>query len=210
MRRINQEATINSNSLGYHGWVVLALLAAMLSGSVAGAAEPATTDLPHRTLLVSLADRKLALIEEGRLAKVYDVAVGKPWTPSPTGKLHIVNKIVGPTYYHHGQVIRPGRSNPLGPRWIGLSRSGYGIHGTNDPPSIGKAASHGCFRMRTADVEELFARVQVGDAVDIHRAHDEAVSRFFPESSRKVPPSKAAVPSRTSAAMVITAIAGEL
>ena len=43
---------------------------------------------------------------------------------------------------------------------MGLSITGYGIHGTNEPRSIGKAASHGCIRMRQADLEELFDLVQ--------------------------------------------------
>ena len=44
---------------------------------------------------------------------------------------------------------------------------GYGIHGTNAPGSIGKAASHGCIRMRNRDVEELFAMVGVGVTVEL-------------------------------------------
>ena len=45
---------------------------------------------------------------------------------------------------------------------MGLSAKGYGIHGTNVPSSIGKAASHGCVRMRRQDLEELFEMVMVG------------------------------------------------
>jgi lipoprotein-anchoring transpeptidase ErfK/SrfK len=50
---------------------------------------------------------------------------------------------------------------------MGLSAKGYGIHGTNAPKSIGKAASHGCIRMRKADLEELFELVSVGVVVEI-------------------------------------------
>jgi len=63
--------------------------------------------------------------------------------------------------------VAPGPANPLGTRWMGLGYKGYGIHGTNRPHSIGKAASHGCIRMRNHDVEELFELVQVGDPVDL-------------------------------------------
>jgi len=55
----------------------------------------------------------------------------------------------------------------VGTRWIGLSEHGYGIHGTNAPGSIGKNASHGCIRLRNADVEQLFKLVAVGDEVEI-------------------------------------------
>ncbi len=122
---------------------------------------------PRNELVISLADRKLALIEDGEVVKVYAVAVGKATTPSPAGHFKIVNRIVKPTYYHKGVVIGPGRGNPLGNRWMGLDRKGYGIHGTNEPHSIGYAASHGCIRMGKRDVEDLFSRVQVGDSVEI-------------------------------------------
>ena len=48
---------------------------------------------------------------------------------------------------------------------MGLNKQGYGIHGTNEPKSIGKAASHGCIRMAKADLEEFYALVAVGDTV---------------------------------------------
>jgi lipoprotein-anchoring transpeptidase ErfK/SrfK len=210
MRRINQAGTSKLNNLRYARSIVLAMLGALLSGSGALAAEPTTTTPARRTLIVSLPDRKLALVEDGRLAKVYDIAVGAPWSPSPTGDLHVINKVVRPTYYHRGVVIGPGRRCPIGPRWIGLSRPGYGIHGTNEPRSIGKAASHGCLRMRNDEVQELFTLVQVGDAVEIHRSRDEVVSRFFPEGSREVRPAKSASPARQAAALVSAAMAEEL
>jgi len=60
-----------------------------------------------------------------------------------------------------------------------LSRKGYGIHGTNDPRSIGKRASHGCVRMRNRDVEDLFARVGVGDVVELHGERDAELAQIF-------------------------------
>jgi lipoprotein-anchoring transpeptidase ErfK/SrfK len=120
-----------------------------------------------RKLVISIPDRKIALIEDGRVVKVYPVAVGKASTPSPYGTFHIASRVVNPTWYHPGKVVGPGPANPLGTRWMGLGFKGYGIHGTNRPSSIGKAASHGCIRMRIADVEALFALVQVGDEVDL-------------------------------------------
>jgi L,D-transpeptidase ErfK/SrfK len=138
------------------------LLAIPAAASVEVFAEDAT-----RRLVISIPDRKLALIEDGRVVKVYPVAVGKNATPSPSGSFHIVSRVPFPTWYQPGKVIGPGPSNPLGTRWMGLGFKGYGIHGTNAPRSIGKAASHGCIRMRKHDVEELFEQVQVGDEVDL-------------------------------------------
>lgn len=126
-----------------------------------------TRQIVSRQIVVSLADRKLALVEDGEVKKVYPVAIGKATTPSPTGSFTIVNRVTNPTYYHPGQVVEPGPQNPLGTRWIGLNQKGYGIHGTNAPKSIGKAASHGCIRMAKKDLEELFEIVRPGDVVEI-------------------------------------------
>lgn len=121
----------------------------------------------HKRVIVSIRDRKLALLDEGRLVKTYSIAVGAEESPSPTGEFKIVSKVTDPTYYRPGVVITPGPDNPLGNRWLGLDRAHLGIHGTNEPQSIGRAASHGCIRMSKRDVEELFSLAQVGDTVDI-------------------------------------------
>ena len=60
-----------------------------------------------------------------------------------------------------------GPENPLGARAIYLGSSIYRIHGTNEPSSIGKAASSGCIRMLNADVAELFQHVKVGATVTV-------------------------------------------
>jgi lipoprotein-anchoring transpeptidase ErfK/SrfK len=132
-----------------------------------------------RRILVSIPDRKLALIENGGVKKIYPVAVGKESTPSPSGSFRIVTRVANPTYYHAGKIVPPGPANPVGTRWMGLSEHGYGIHGTNAPGSIGKAASHGCIRMARADLEQLFAQVQLGDAVEIRAERDEETSAIF-------------------------------
>ena len=79
----------------------------------------------------------------------------------------IINRVQHPTWYGPSGVVPPGKNNPLGSRWMGLSMKGYGIHGTNVPSSIGKAASHGCIRMRQTDLEELFELVTVGTIVEL-------------------------------------------
>jgi lipoprotein-anchoring transpeptidase ErfK/SrfK len=120
-----------------------------------------------RRIVVSVPDKRLILVENDRVVKVYRVATGAAATPSPSGSYRVAQRVSDPTYYHPGKVIAAGPENPLGSRWIGLDTQGYGIHGTNEPDSIGHAASHGCIRMRNADVKDLFERVQEGDAVEI-------------------------------------------
>ena len=137
------------------------------------------TPVPTRVILVSLQDRRLALIEDGQVLKIYRVAVGRETTPSPTGTFILQDRVVNPTYYHEGKVIPPGPQNPVGTRWMGLSKAGYGIHGTNEPRSIGKAASHGCIRMGRRDLEDLFAQVRAGDTVEILGDRNDETAAVF-------------------------------
>ncbi len=132
-----------------------------------------------RQIVISIPDRQLALLEDDQLVKTYPIAVGATHTPSPDGEFEIINHAIDPVYRHNGKEIAPGKDNPLGTRWMGLSLKGYGIHGTNAPRSIGKAASHGCFRMGRADVEDLYSRVKVGDHVTIRRERDAFIARIF-------------------------------
>lgn len=148
-----------------HGQFSRLLAAVMLAAAQSHAAEnPAST----QRIVVSILDRKLALVEYGAVVKTYDIAVGKATTPSPTGTFEVINRVANPTWYGpNKKVVGPGKANPVGTRWMGLSAKGYGIHGTNHPDSIGKAASKGCIRMRNADVEELFELVRVGAVVEL-------------------------------------------
>lgn len=181
MRRVNGNTGEGSRS----GWqarlhaiaVVMVLAAAEAFAQDQAQAEKASE--ARREVIISIADRKLALLEDGEIVKVYSVAVGKPSTPSPSGEFTVVNRLTAPTYYHKGQVIPAGPANPLGNRWIGLSQKGYGIHGTNQPRSIGKAASHGCIRMAKADLEELFEILRPGDTVSIRSERDEQIAQIF-------------------------------
>ena len=161
-----------------------ALVILALSATAASAQESTKTSgdaktQTERRLLVSIPDYKLAVIENGQLVKVYDVAVGASASPSPGGEFQIAQRLENPTYYKPGVVIGPGASNPLGPRWIGLNVKGFGIHGTNRPDSIGHNASHGCIRLRNRDIEDLFARVKVGDHVSLVAQRSEEVARIF-------------------------------
>lgn len=156
------------------------------------AAAPATQAIePSRLIVVSLEDRRLALIEDGQVKQVYTVAVGKDSTPSPTGTFTIVRRVANPSYTHDGQVIPPGPDNPVGTRWMGLSKPGYGIHGTNAPHSIGKAASHGCIRMARGDLENLYAQVHTGDTVEIIGQRDAQTIAIFGVQDSPIAPAAA-------------------
>lgn len=144
----------------------------MIAGAEASAED-------RKRIVISIPDRKLVLMSGGRVLKVYDVAVGKAATPSPEGEFRIATRVPNPTWYGPGKIVGPGKENPLGTRWMGLGYRGYGIHGTNAPSSIGKAASHGCIRMRQHDVEELFGMVDVGTVVELHGERPQVLAMIY-------------------------------
>ena len=120
------------------------------------------------SIVINIPQRQLYLFAKGSLQKIYPIAVGKRDTPTPVGRVKIINKLVNPTWHPKGkEPVPPGPNNPLGHRWLGLSIPGYGIHGNNRPSSIGTAVSLGCIRMYNPDVEELFKIVAVGTTVDL-------------------------------------------
>jgi len=141
--------------------------------------ESAANVTRKRQIVISIPDRRLAVLESGAVVRIYPIAVGSTRTPSPDGDFVIINRAKDPTYRHGDAEIAPGKDNPLGSRWMGLSLKGYGIHGTNMQNSIGKASSHGCFRMRKKDVEELYTLMQVGDAVTVRRERDAMIAQVF-------------------------------
>jgi L,D-transpeptidase-like protein len=166
-------------------WAVMVGAAIVLTGQARGpaaAAAESTSIQPvqvKRTIVVSIEDRKLALLEDGQVKRVYTVAVGKTSTPSPVGAFEIQRRVRSPVYQHDGKVIPPGPANPVGTRWMGLTIKGYGIHGTNEPKSIGKASSHGCIRMARKDLEEMYELVRVGDAVELIGQRNEETAQLF-------------------------------
>jgi lipoprotein-anchoring transpeptidase ErfK/SrfK len=182
----------------------LSVLLIFPSAALAQTDVPANSNSPKpsRRVLVSIPDRKLAILENGNVVRTFRVAVGAPLSPSPTGKFRIVSRLKDPTYYHTGVIIPPGEDNPIGPRWLGLNQKGYGIHGTNEPKSIGKAASHGCIRMRNRDIEQFYQLVSVGDAVEIRGERDEEIAQVFDQADAVVATASvtAAPPEVTNAA----------
>jgi len=157
-------------------------LAAITSVVLMATAEALAQDTPARParrIVVSLEDRKLAVLEADRVLKIFPTAVGAPASPTPVGVYKIITTIPDPTWYGPGKVIGPGKNNPIGTRWLGLSAKGYGIHGTNTPSSIGKNASHGCVRLRNRDIEELFGMVAVGDQVELYGERTPEIARIF-------------------------------
>jgi lipoprotein-anchoring transpeptidase ErfK/SrfK len=105
---------------------------------------------------ISTLRHQLKLFDGNRLIKDYPIAGGKMLSPTPFGTYTIVNKQSNP-------------GGPFGVLWMGLPKPHYGIHGINNPASIGRNVSHGCIRMHNHDVLELSSRVPIGTRVVIHK-----------------------------------------
>ena len=133
------------------------------------------------TIIIELDTRHLYLVEAGGTAMRYGIAVGKEgfgWT----GTTRLARKAAWPRWNPPAEMIerKPelaeytdgmdgGPENPIGARALYLHKGGrdtlYRIHGTNNPTSIGRAASSGCFRMINQDVIDLYNRVGTGGKV---------------------------------------------
>ena len=121
----------------------------------------------------------LGVFEAEKLIAAYPVTIGSAHNTSPIGdwKVRGISKL--PTFRYdkemleHGErsgnfyMLPPGPRNPVGVMWISLNKKGIGIHGTNDPGSIGRAASHGCIRLANWDVVRLATKIKTGDNVSI-------------------------------------------
>ncbi len=108
------------------------------------------------SITINTQAHSLTLFRDNKVYRTYTVAVGKPSTPTPKGTFRIVNRALNP-------------GGPFGVRWLGLNapNGDYGIHGTNNPSSIGKSVSNGCIRMYNNQVIELSNLVPIGTTVKI-------------------------------------------
>jgi lipoprotein-anchoring transpeptidase ErfK/SrfK len=127
-------------------------------------------------ILVNRETNTLRLYSTTKLVRTFRVATGQSIYPTPMGIFKIVQKEMNPWWYPPTydawakglKPVPPGPDNPLGTRWMGLSVPGVGIHGTDEPTSIGYSESHGCIRMQVPDAEWLFTHVTVGTPVVIN------------------------------------------
>jgi hypothetical protein len=126
-------------------------------------------------VVIDLSDRQLyvyAQRESKTAIAQYDVAIGQDGWETPPGRYLIEAMQTSPAWQHPltQEIIPPGPGNPLGAAWISfLTTENYslGIHGTLDESLMGQAVSHGCVRMRNADIQALYAKVALGWPLDV-------------------------------------------
>lgn len=129
---------------------------------------PAARDA-STSIVLNLPERILYLYRGGAVVKYWGVAIGEDMYPTPTGNFSIMAKEKNPTWepprWLGKKAVPPGPDNPLGDRWMQITPDMVGIHGTNDPTSIGGVASLGCVRLYPEAIHELYDQVGVGTRV---------------------------------------------
>ena len=123
--------------------------------------------------------KMLGVYEGGAVVAAYPVTIGSAETKSPVGNWKVRGIAKMPTFRYDKKMLQkgqrssdfkmlpPGPNNPVGVIWIALNKKGIGLHGTDDPDSIGRVASHGCVRLANWDIVRLAAKVKNGVDVSI-------------------------------------------
>jgi len=145
------------------------------------ASTPAQSAAPRNvSTKVDTKTNMLGVFEAEKLIAAYPVTIGSAHTASPIGEWKVRGIAKLPRFRYdkemleHGKrsgdfyMLPPGPRNPVGVMWVALNKKGIGIHGTNDPASIGRAVSHGCIRLANWDVVRLATKIKAGDNVSIH------------------------------------------
>ena len=139
-------------------------------------------DAPRKGIVVNLAAMRLFQFKgdsKSLAVSTYPVGVGTEERPSPTGQMHVERKTTRPTWHVPASIaedhrkkgdplpaeVPPGPQNPLGEYALYLSKSGYLIHGTNKPASIGLRATNGCMRLYPENMKKLYEDTPVNTPV---------------------------------------------
>jgi lipoprotein-anchoring transpeptidase ErfK/SrfK len=145
------------------------------------ASTPGESGAPRNvSIKIDTKTNMLGVFQNEKLIAAYAVTIGSAQTASPIGEWKVRGIAKLPRFRYdkemlkHGErsgnfyMLPPGPRNPVGVMWIALNKKGIGIHGTDDPDSIGRAVSHGCIRLANWDVVRLATKIKAGDNVSIH------------------------------------------
>lgn len=133
---------------------------------------PAQDAFAPLRLMIKLSERRVYIYQREQVKTSFPIAIGRSGWETPTGKYTVIQMQQDPIWQHPftGELVPPGRDNPLGARWIGFWTDGtnyIGFHGTPNEESVGQPASHGCVRMYNQDVIKLFEMVRMGTTVEV-------------------------------------------
>ncbi len=127
-------------------------------------------------IVINIAEMRLYyFLKSIKMVRTYPIGIGDEGWFSPEGTCFVAEKRKNPTWYipkslqekYQMKTMPPGPDNPLGDYWLGLSFSGYGIHGTNFPWAIGRLVTHGCIRLYPEDIEKFFPMVPIKTPVEL-------------------------------------------
>ena len=148
------------------GW--LGVLSERVPGRVGWIpADAAELLLEPWSLRIDLSDRRITVSHDDKVVRRIRTAIGAPGTPTPTGRFAVTDtlRLVGEGPYGCCAIALTARQRNIPQGWTGGDR--VAIHGTNEPSSIGRAASSGCLRAAEEDLRWLLARIPLGSHVRI-------------------------------------------
>jgi len=133
-------------------------------------------DPPWKGLVINVPEMQLYdFTRKGEEPEVFAIAIGDSIDPSLVGSFKIGAKRANPAWHvpksilaerpELPPVVPPGPDNPLGPFWMTIGATSYGIHGSNNEWSIGREATHGCIRLYNDQIERLFHRTKPGTPI---------------------------------------------
>jgi len=130
---------------------------------------------PRKGLVINVPEMRLYDFTRGGEPGVYAIAIGDEMDPSLVGEFRVGAKRRNPAWTVPAAIRRekpelpavvpPGDDNPLGDHWMTIGSTTYGIHGTNNPWSIGRTATHGCIRLYDDQLAGLYDRVPSGTPI---------------------------------------------
>lgn len=133
----------------------------------------------NRKVFVNLQERMLEVYDHQNMIAAFPITPGSSSIPAPRGNWKVIVMASMPYFRHDEKMLNegiqstnfhqlpPGPNSPVGVMWMGLNRRGIGLHGTSNPETIGRAASHGCIRLANWDAVRLSSLVSVGTPVTI-------------------------------------------
>jgi lipoprotein-anchoring transpeptidase ErfK/SrfK len=126
-------------------------------------------------VIVNKSKNELAFINDDKVQTVISVGTGKTQDLTPEGLFTVTVKAKDP-YYRRSNIPGGDPANPLGVRWIGFDAKGtdgriYGIHGTNQPESVGHYVSNGCIRTQNEVITSLFPLIPLGTKILVISSH---------------------------------------
>lgn len=134
---------------------------------------------PTRSVEVTVDERMLRVREQDKVIAAFPLTAGSDHLPAPPGEWKVESIVTLPFFRRDEQLLKegtrgeealtlpPGPRNPVGVVWMALNKDGIGIHGTDNPWTIGRSVSHGCIRLANWDVLKLSVLLQPGTAVSI-------------------------------------------